>query len=45
MTGLVGPTSLFFVIKASSGERKTTVEKLLMSGIYKFEKEQEEIYT
>ncbi|MFZ5205968.1 YfjI family protein [Enterobacter sp. UPMP2076] len=45
MTGLVGPTSLFFVIKASSGERKTTVEKLLMSGIYKFEKEQEEVYT
>ncbi|MBW5813342.1 YfjI family protein [Yersinia kristensenii] len=44
MEGLVGPTSLYFIIKALSGERKSTVEKVLMSAIYQFEQEQHEIY-
>lgn len=44
MEGLTGPTSLNFIIVAQSGERKSTVEKLLMSPLYQFEQEQYEDY-
>ncbi|MGN4981004.1 YfjI family protein [Aeromonas dhakensis] len=42
--GMVFPTSLFFIVLASSGERKSTIDKYLMKVIYEFEKSMLEAY-
>ncbi|EPU1980113.1 DUF3987 domain-containing protein, partial [Escherichia coli] len=42
--GMVFPTSLFFIVLANSGERKSTVDKYLMKAIYEFAKNMYEAY-
>ena len=42
--GLIEPTSLFFLVTAESGERKTRVSNLFLEPVRKFEAEQTALY-
>lgn len=44
MDGLEGPVNLYFVTEGESGERKSTIDKIVMEPFYKFDDEQRNIY-
>lgn len=44
MDGLEGPVCAYFITEAESGERKSTIDKIVMEPFYKFDDEQRNIY-